>query len=233
MVVVVYVNSMVEKLCQCVPDWCRCEYFGLGVEVVNRLKKGDMNEWILYAYRFYNKMCISTSFGSWDMSMILCWVYACTKVNPNELLHLFIDFGLPIHSFYDSYSLPKSALSQYFFLLFFHYLYLYSWHSTSHLLLHAMTLYMFTSTRRGITNASTCHNSYMFASIRCRITNAFPHVVGGVEMWAVYDIGKSWARTRYMCGEPCNTLFLSSVLDHHWWGELWSTSTIVISLITS
>ena len=65
------------------------------------------------------------------------------------------------------------------------------------------------------------------------LPNAFPHIMDGVETWATYDlIGKSWARTRYMRGSPCNTLSLSSVLDDHWGGELWSTSSIFISLIT-
>ena len=34
------------------------------------------------------------------------WVYACTKVNSNELLHLILDFMHLIHSFYYSDSLP-------------------------------------------------------------------------------------------------------------------------------
>ena len=35
-----------------------------------------------------------------------CWVYACAKVNPNELLHLILDFMLLFHSFYYSDLLP-------------------------------------------------------------------------------------------------------------------------------
>ena len=39
---------------------------------------------------------------------------------------------------------------------------------------------------------------------------------GKSQILATYDpIGKSWARTRYMCSELRNTLSLSSVLDYH------------------
>ena len=54
MVVVMYANIVAEELCQCVLDWCRYEYFGLGVEIVNRLQKSNMNEWLLCAYQIHN-----------------------------------------------------------------------------------------------------------------------------------------------------------------------------------
>ena len=43
----------------------------------------------------------------WCCLRVRCWVYACTKVNPNELLHFILNFMLPIHSFYCSDSLPS------------------------------------------------------------------------------------------------------------------------------
>ena len=116
------------------------------------------------------------------------------------------------------------------FYLILHYLCLYLWHSTSYLLLHAVTYLLVHATTcllahvvthllahattLLLTHAMTPH---AFASVICGITNTFPCIVGGVELWATYDlIGKSWAGTRYMYSEPCNTLSFSSVLDHHW-----------------
>ena len=75
-------------------------------------------------------------------------------------------------------------------------------------------------------------DSHVFASVRRGITKGFPMRCGRSWNKGRYDlIGKSWPGARYMRGELCNTVSLSSVLDHHWGGELWSTSSIVFLLI--
>ena len=70
--------------------------------------------------------------------------------------------------------------------------------------------------------ASTRRDSFASAIPTCLhpldvgLPKTFPCIVGGVETRATYDlIGKSWPGDRYMHGEPCNTVPLSSVLDHH------------------
>ena len=75
-------------------------------------------------------------------------------------------------------------------------------------------------------------DSHVFASIRRGITKYFLARRG--QSW---NEGHLWSHreimvgARYMCGEPRNTVSLSSVLDHHWGGELWSTSSIEFLLI--
>ena len=171
-----------------------------------------------------------------------CWVYACTKVNPNEFLSLILHFMLLFHSFYYSDSFLWVLIFPYIFLYFiFLYLRIYSRRGTLHLLplrgyVRALTFWSEPTTRRVF--ASTRRDSFASTIPTCLhpleagLSNIFPCVAGGVETRAAYDlIGKSWPRARYMWGEPRNTVSLSSVLDHHWGGELWSTSSIVFILI--
>ena len=122
----------------------------------------------------------------------------------------------------------ESPLSLYFILFYFQLLMpLFTmWHSTFS---SASRLCMCTNILVGANSLatwwafpSTCCDSFASTTpmhlllLDPGLPNAFPHVVSGVETWAAYDlIGKSWARTRYMRSEPCNTLSLSSVLDHH------------------
>ena len=138
----------------------------------------------------------------------------------------------------------ESPLSLYFLLFYFQsFAHLFTtWHSTfastsrlcmcTEILVKANSL----ATRQAF--ASTCHNSFASVIPTCLLlldaglSKTFPCILGGVEMRAAYDlIGISWPRARYMCGESRNTLSLSSVLDHYWGGELWSTSSIVFPLI--
>ena len=167
-----------------------------------------------------------------------CWVYACTKVNPNEFLSLILHFMLLFHSFYYSDSFLWVPIFPYIFLYFiFLYSRIYSRHGTLHLLplqgyVHAPTFWLEPTTRQVF--ASACRDS--FAStipthlhpLDVGLPNTFPCVMAGVETRAAYDlIGKSWPGARYMRSSPRNTVSLSSVLDHHWGGELWSGPLLV------
>ena len=180
--------------------------------------------------------------ASGDRADFPCWVYACTKVNPNEFLSLILHFMLLFHSFYYSNSFLWVPIFPYIFLYFiFLYLRMYSRRSTSHLLplrgyVRAPTFRSEPTTQQAF--ASAHRDSFASTIPTCLhlldvgLPNTFLRVVGGVETRAAYDlIGKSWPGARYMCGEPRNTLSISSVLDHHWGGELWSTSSIVFLLI--
>ena len=171
-----------------------------------------------------------------------CWVYACTKVNPNEFLSLILDFMLLFYSFHYSDSFLWVPNFPYIFLYFiFLYSRIYSQRGTSHLLplrgyARAQTFRSEPTTRQAF--ASARHDLFASAIPTCLhpldagLSNTFPCIMGGVETRAAYDlIGKSWPRARYMRSEPRNTVSLSSVLDHHWGGELWSTSSIVFLLI--
>ena len=122
--------------------------------------------------------------------------------------------------------------SLYFSPFFSHYSRIYSWRGTSHLLLlwgyaRTPTFRLELTTRRVFASTIPMHLHPLDAGL----SKTFPWVMGRVEMRAAYDlIGKSWPRARYMRSEPCNTVSLSSVLDHHWGGELRSTSSIVFLL---
>ena len=180
----------------------------------------------------------------------MCWVYACTKVNPNEFLSLILHFMLLFYSFHYCDSFLWVPTFPYIFLYFiFLYSRIYSRRGTSHLLplrgyVRAPTFWseptirrVFASARRD-SFASARRDSFASAISTCLhpldagLSNTFPCVMGGVETRAAYDlIGKSWPGARYIRSEPRNTVSLSSVLDHHWGGELWSTSSIVFLLI--
>ena len=189
---------------------------------------------------------ILREFRSWS---IWWWVYACTKVNPNEFLCLILDFMLLFHSFYYFDSLLWAFIFPIFFsILFSLFAHLFA---TRHFTF-ASALRVCARTDisvRAAYLASICfrtlrlvcfRDSHVFAFVipTCLhlldtgLSNTFPRIVGRVETRAAYDlIRKSWPGARYMRGELCNTLSLSSVLDHHWGGELWSISSIVFLLI--